>query len=629
MQTTSPFAAQQALFRAYDIRGARQYFTIDFTAVLGEVFADLYHFQSYYDHTHDPIQPYSNRTIVVGYDVRFSSDTIARTLVDILQKRGLRVINLGLATTPMMAFWAQQYDGHGIMVTASHSHKDTLGIKWLLNNASPSSLEIQALYQQLSTFEYNQSCYYPYSNNAHHSLPLHSNSNNENSSTNLPAKLVANRYIDAIIQAFEGINQRTDNHCTVNKLNLSLVIDCMNGATSNIAQPLFERFCQRVIMLNDTANGEFPIGNPDPTEPNRLAELQQAVIVSEADMGFAFDGDGDRLMVVDNSGKVIVADHLLYLLAQVAITERSISTTDVESAPEVLFDIKCSHHLPHLLTQLGAKPVMTRTGSSLLRQQLQNSASVTAPIFAGELSGHFIFNDGYFIAYDDAMYAGLRLLHWLTCTAPSLDILTLLVDSDDANIDANIDAISHINSTSTATDVWGDPRTAIPPYQLTDITQSLPTLVSSADHYLPLSHSFLAKNNGDSCTFIEHLVEYCHYLLHLVDDIEADKVAVQKAIFAHSISCECFSATAPMLKTKAEAQRLLPIGTRLCSIDGLRLDFAHGFGVVRRSNTSNSLTVRFAGDNSEELLTVQARFVALCGLFDKELAKQMAAIQPE
>ena len=634
------FVAQQVLFRAYDIRGSRNYFTNNFVIALAKVFAHLYNAESYYEQCNKVTNSSKAITVVIGFDVRVGSDTIAKTFADILYKNGLTVINLGLVTTPMMAFWAQQYDGNGIMVTASHSAKDILGVKWLLDNASPSGLEIQTLYQQLTDKSSQLNNWQKYhlktaifanykedskDQNYYSKTGTEFSSYKQNDFIHLPAQHISNSYIDAIVQAFGRINHsdiKALSPMNSVQLDLTIVIDCMNGATSNIAKPLFERFCQRVIMLNDIADGSFPIGNPDPTEPNRLAELQQAVIVSQADMGFAFDGDGDRLMIVDNSGKVIVADHLLYLLAQVAITERSTNTTNFKKVPKVLFDIKCSHHLPHLLNQLGADPIMTRTGSSLLRQQLQTSALVTAPIFAGELSGHFIFNDGYFIAYDDAMYAGLRLLHWLTYTARTVDILALAINPTD-------NSANHSDSPLIATDVWGEPRAIVPPYQLTDITQNLPMLVSSADHYLPLNQTFLAQNNGDSCTFIEHLVEYCHYLLRLVNDDRANDTEVQKSIFAQSISCQCFSATAPMLKTKAEAQQLLPAETRIYSIDGLRLDFARGFGVVRRSNTSHSLTVRFAGDSAEDMQIIKSRFIALCGLFDKDLAEQMTAIEPE
>ncbi len=588
MKTLPSFTAQQSLFRAYDIRGECQYFTNDFIAALGEVFANLYQSQSYYEPASKSAIDKNLITVVIGFDVRLGSNIIAKTLVDILQAKGLAVVNLGLVTTPMMAFWAQQYNGHGIMVTASHSAKDILGIKWLVDNSSPSSLEIQTLYQQLS-----------------HNCFKTLNDSEQNNVVNLPAQIIASTYIDAIAQSFMDIGvSKYQQNLAKNKLDITVVIDCMNGATSTIAQAVFERFCQRVIMLNDSPDGTFPIGNPDPTEPNRLAELQQAVIASQADMGLAFDGDGDRLMVVDNIGQVIVADHLLYLLAQVAITEQPVKPSDLEIAPKVLFDVKCSHHLPILLSNLGATPIMTRTGSSLLRQQLQSLEQ--PPIFAGELSGHFMFNDGFFMTYDDAMYAGLRLLHWLAFTAPRLEsaIFQPKLSNTDDRLNKN-------------------------QFTLSQVTQSLPMTVSSSDHYLPLSKTFLAQNNADSCTFIEHLIEYCRYLQHLVEDSTAHNLSMQKSIFARSISCTCFSAAPPMLKTKFEAEQLLPLGTRLSCIDGLRLDFAHGFGIVRRSNTSSSLTVRFSGDTINELQKIRARFVALCRLFDNELAEQMALIKAE
>src|SRR5690606_3213468 len=212
-----------------------------------------------------------------------------------------------LVTTPMMIFWAEQYQGHGIIVTASHSAKDILGVKWLVNHISPSSADIQTLYQQLASY----------------------NSQNSSVKTNdqpvrykqqqLPANQVTSAYSDAITQVFKQIYQPLnqtveDNHPPSSKLDLVVVIDCMHGDTSNIAKPLFTHFCQSVIMLNDTPDGDFPAGNPDPTEPQRLKQLQQSVLLHQADIGIAFDGDGDRLMVVDNRGKVVTPDHLLYLL---------------------------------------------------------------------------------------------------------------------------------------------------------------------------------------------------------------------------------------------------------------------------------------------------------------------------
>ena len=649
------FTDQHVLFRAYDIRGARQLFTQSFIHALGNAFARLYlaapcekiRFNNYSAQNHIAHnQATLNRaehhlaqlnTVVIGYDARCSSDKIAHSLADILHRQGLTVIYLGLVTTPMMAFWAERYHGHGIMVTASHSKKDILGVKWLVGTASPSHKDIETLYQSL-TLDTIDTITKP-------------NSISANSLIHLPAETVTHTYIAAISHVLAHIHQPNLNkgreQC-LDKLAITLVIDCMHGATSNIAQPLFERFCQKVILLNDSPDGNFPSGNPDPTEPNRLAELQQTVMVNEADMGLAFDGDGDRLMIVDNRGKVVAPDHLLYLLAQVAIAERGKNATNVSDKsskashiknmePQVLFDIKCSHHLPQLLTRLGAVPVMTRTGSSLLRQQL---ASEPKAVFAGELSGHFIFNDGYFMAYDDAMYGGLRLLHWLTHTAtvsqiemlPQLDCIASSNESSktiDNATNAELINIKNARSQPMTTGVWGEPKPLTAPFQLTDITQHLPIMVSTADHYLPLP-----SQSGYRCSIIEHLISFCHDLQQLVQmdsqvNIPAPITMSDKTVSATLPLTSCRCAHSAVSPTLAQAHALLPLGTRLSCIDGLRLDFERGFGVLRNSNTSHSLTVRFAGDSNADLKDVQARFVALCKPFHNSLAEQIATICPE
>lgn len=621
------FAAQQSLFRAYDIRGDEQYFTSDFIQALGSAFVRLY--KSYHAAKHGKLiangdtansdickshaKPHhkpKETTVIIGYDVRCDSDSMAQALATNLQEQGLQVINLGLVTTPMMAFWTEQYDGHGIMVTASHSAKGILGIKWLVGNASPSAEDIQLLYQDLTAFAANQR------NNQNDNNSDNGNGNDSPKLSNachsddatapsilsvigLPTDIVAAPYIDAIADVFISIypdqSLSASNKRTFKKLDLTIVIDCMHGATSRIALPLFTTFCQRVIIINDTPDGSFPMGNPDPTEPNRLAELQQTVIVNTADIGLAFDGDGDRLMIVDNSGKVIMPDHLLYLLASVAISERPEPWQADTVSPQVLFDIKCSHHLPMLLSDLGATPILSKTGSSLMRQQLRVDDSQI--LFAGELSGHFIFNDGYFTAYDDAMYAGLRLLHWLVYTAALAD------------------------NASAAVGLWGEAIETSRPPRLTDITRQLPTLVSTADHYLPLPNSASLQ-----CPIVQQLAEFCYYLQRLVtppfDDVDNTLAA------AHgSSSCSCVSSVEHT--TLAQAKQLLPSGTRLTCIDGVRLDFAHGFGVLRQSNTSHHLTVRFAGDSLADLKDIQARFVALCRPFDKNLAAQIADLISE
>ncbi|WP_201502963.1 phosphomannomutase/phosphoglucomutase [Psychrobacter cibarius] len=589
------FAAQQCLFRAYDIRGSRQHFTTDFIQALGKTFAQLYSAADC-NPTADPVKAclpkpsidLTSTVVVLGYDVRLGSDIIAQRLANILTEHGLQVIRLGLITTPMMVFWAEQYSGHGIIVTASHSAKDILGIKWLVNHQSPSHAEIQLLWQKTRA---NYACHLNYGQtqvDAQNTLTNTTAKSICNQPFNLSDAQVATTYIEAIAQVFKQIHPCNkpllkDNQQPSGTLDVVIVIDCMHGATSNIAQRLFEHFCQQVIMINDIADGSFPSGNPDPTEPHRLKQLQRSVRQHQADIGIAFDGDGDRLMIVDNSGKVVTPDHLLYLLAQVALTEHPESlcskSPDHSQLPsQILFDIKCSHHLPKLLSELGATPVLSKTGSSFMRRQMQQSAGQI--VFAGELSGHFIFNDSRFIIYDDAMYAALRLLHWLA-----------------------------------AYDAQGKKS-------LTDITEQLPAMVSTADHYLPMLKT-LKKDDA----IVEQLTKFCQYLRQLVEATVAKDSGDHWIATGQPSLCRCSMSRQYM--TSKQAKCLLPVGTKLSCIDGVRLDFAHGFGVLRQSNTSHNLTARFAGDSIEDLRDIQAKFAALCRPFDKKLAEQIVAIPAE
>ena len=583
------FTAQRTLFRAYDIRGARQYFTSDFIHALAHAFQELYQSPSTVTTEHLPNN--TKPRVVIGYDTRCGSQEIAEALSAVLSS-SLHVIGLGLVTTPMMAFWATQYDGHGIVVTASHSHKDILGVKWMHAHHSPSTADILSLRDAVLRFGST-----PPSAQTNHAS--HTSANTQTSTcVSLSPHYVASRYADAISDVFVTLSRtQYPDVPTINgewqPLNMTVVVDCMHGASGRIAALLFNRFCQRVILLNDTPDGDFPMGNPDPAEPNRLAELQQTVILHRADIGLAFDGDADRLMIIDNSGKLVAPDHLLYLLAHIALVDRPSSRRrDNKNPPKVLFDVKCAHHLSPLIAAMGAEAVMSKTGSSLMRGQLQRAPDQT--VFAGELSGHFIFNDGYFLLYDDAIYASLRLLFWLMY-APVCDPIA--------------------NMPRAQFDVWGAPRTQHE-RQLTDITQHLPRLVSTADHYLPLP-----AMSQDNCSIIEHITSLCRYLKTQTDALSSTLPLVS---FAPTPDCDCMHHAQAHLHD--DAIQLLPTGTRISCIDGIRLDFAHGFGVLRRSNTSHSLTVRFAGDSEDDLRAIQNRFVRLCQPFDTELAAQIATI---
>lgn len=508
-----PFLPQKKLFKAYDIRGDRQLFTDDFLQALAFGFAKLFTY-------------HRAGEVVIGYDVRLDSERIAQFLAVACQNMGLKVIWLGQVTTPIMAYIAHEHSGNGLMVTASHSEKHINGIKWLICGESPSQTDIEDLffaladqspslpndhfYQQLSQFSHQVSAQFTADNRyfSHYQTAIHT-----------ALEQIAYRNPSVISSVL----------CTKKRL----VIDCLNGATSRFAEPLFTSLGYDCVMLNDLPDGNFPKGNPDPTEAHRLAELCQAVKDHHADMGLAFDGDGDRLMVVTEQGEVVSPDHLLYLLAKIALSELPDKTLP---NPEVIFDVKCSHHLPRLIAEQGALPVMEKTGSSLMRKSLQNQSRCS--IFAGELSGHFLFNDGYFVLHDDAMYAGVRLLNWL----------------------------------------------AKQPESLGEMLAKLPVSVSTADMYLPIESSEVGK------TLITRLVK---------------------------VSKKPFNAL----------KRAFSLNT-INTTDGLRLDFAHGFGILRKSNTGNFLTVRFAGDSLDDLQQVQKVFVSLCRSIDADLAKQVAQIQP-
>ena len=514
-----PFFPQKSLFKAYDIRGEVTLFTDDFVWALSRAFAELF-VTAQHHRLSDSTMPSKKATVVIGYDARHQSLEIAKFMAYACQQAGLVVQWLGLTTTPMMAFMAQQFSGNGLIVTASHSQKQINGIKWLVNHESPSTDDIQHLYNALIAYK-------PIIPDAQ----LHQAIVQSRYQT--PDNYFAT-YTHAIQNAFWQINQNKPKRLCYPHAPKKIVIDCMNGATSQFAERLFTQLGYQCLMLNDMPNGNFPKGNPDPTESHRLHELSQAVTASHADIGLAFDGDGDRVMVMDSQGQMISPDNLLYLLSRIAIEELPTSYQAIDK--KVIFDVKCSHHVPNLVSSHGALPMMTKTGSSLMRKSLQNKSDNA--IFAGELSGHFIFNDGYFVLHDDAMYAAARLLNWL----------------------------------------------CYQPLSFGDILTSLPTCISTADMYLPITDS------------------------HYGQKVISRMTALGKKPFKR-------------LKSSFAIKNVN-------TVDGLRLDFDDGFGILRKSNTGSFLTVRFSANDVDELQYIQSIFVDLCRTIDDNLAEQVAQIQP-
>ena len=529
-----PFLPQKRLFKAYDIRGEMRWFTDDFIWSLANAFARLY--------------ASCGDTVVIGFDVREHSEAIAKFLAFACHSKGLQVIWLGQVTMPILAFVANQYAGNGLMVTASHSEKQINGVKWLVNHESPSSDDILQLFEQLNEESELSADLLANIDNIIHQIHISTTHFADYQSAihqgidNIYQNIYADfdKTIDKTVD--KNFDKKVDNFSQKSAQNQPLaiekiVIDCMNGATARFAKDLFSSFGLDCVMLNDTPDPNFPKGNPDPCEGGRLHELCQSILLHQADMGLAFDGDGDRLMVADHTGTPLSPDNLLYLLAGIAIDEYPKQDKPVA---EVIFDVKCSHHLPVLIEQRGAVPVMEKTGSSLMRKSLQNKSRFS--IFAGELSGHFLFNDGYFVLHDDAMYAGIRLINWLNFQQDSLKT----------------------------------------------IINNLPKSVSTPDMYIPIDSS----ESGQ--LLIERLLKLT----------KKPFWAIKKRFWIKNVQ----------------------------TIDGLRLDFGYGFGILRKSNTGNFLTVRFSANTLEDLQKVQNVFVDLCHFIDenpnKPIAKIVANIQP-
>ena len=554
--SSTAFSDQRTLFKAYDIRGERQLFTTEFMTALSHALAR--HF----------VQHANANQVVIGFDARHHSETLATHMASSFEAHGCDVIWLGLVTTPLMAFWANQYQGHGVIATASHSEPHINGLKWLINSQSPSSEQIQQLYQQVVSNQSSKVDKVEGKVITKADAKLSQSLLNE---TPLSHQDILIPYINKAIEALDNINNSPLKVMTsAHKRDteppgpaLKIVIDCLNGSTGLFAEDFYKShptLCSEVIVLNANIDGDFPKGNPDPMEYNRLHELSAAVLHHKADLGLSFDGDGDRLMVVDSRGQPLIADHLLYLLSRVAIEDHFTSGTCDHSdscTPTVIFDVKCSHHLPALINQAGAQAQMSKTGSSILRRTLQSNKDGTDShnLFAGELSGHFIFNDGHFLLHDDAMYAGLRLLNWL----------------------------HHQHTT------------------LAEIIDTLPHMVSTPDIYLPLANYSYSVSQDTA-----------------ISDAEQSSQPILNKL---SALCQKLQSNIKDLPYS------LPADTRLTCIDGLRLDFSHGFGIIRSSNTSNSLTVRFAGDSLSDLTQIQGYFVNLCQSISEDLANQVANIR--
>jgi len=351
------------IFREYDIRGiAGEDLTEDVVERIGQAFV-VYLWGKKKHHT-----------LCVGRDGRLSSKAFARAVIDGIVSSGINVIDLGEVPTPLLYYslFTLPVDG-GIMITGSHNPKEYNGMKVAVGNATIHGAEIQKL-GWIAMGDKRRITREPVTITRMDLVPGYMN------------------YVVAAIHL---------------KRKLKVVLDAGNGVGGRVAVPIFERLGCEVIPLYCDVDGNFPNHHPDPTLPAGLKKLIATVKHTKADLGLAFDGDADRLGAVDEKGEILWGDKLLLLFARSVLKERPGAT--------IIGEVKCSRTLYDDIAKHGGKPIMWKTGHSLIKAAMKEFHAQ----LAGEMSGHIFFKHRWY-GFDDAIYAGARLLEFLAAGKKTL-----------------------------------------------------------------------------------------------------------------------------------------------------------------------------------------------------------------
>lgn len=338
------------ILREYDVRGIiGETLDPEDARALGRAFARVMARENY-------------RRAAVGYDGRLSSPLLEEALIAGLAESGIDVVRVGLGPTPML-YYAVNTIGvdAGIMITGSHNPPNYNGFKMMLGKKSFYGAEIQELGRIAAAGDF------------------------PSGTGGVTSADLSAAYVDRLVQDYDGQRE------------LTVAWDAGNGATGEIMRALTAKLPGRHILLNDRIDGTFPVHHPDPTEPHNLVQLQETVAAGKCDLGIAFDGDGDRIGVVDGKGNILWGDQLLVILARDVLQSLPGAT--------IIADVKASQVLFDEIARMGGKPLMWRTGHSLIKSKM---AETQAPL-AGEMSGHIFFAHRYY-GFDDALYAAVRLL---------------------------------------------------------------------------------------------------------------------------------------------------------------------------------------------------------------------------
>ncbi|HEV7779324.1 MAG TPA: phosphomannomutase/phosphoglucomutase [Luteibacter sp.] len=346
-----PVNIDQSTFRAYDIRGVvGKSLTAGFAKLLGQAIGSV-------------MREKGLSEIVVGRDGRLSGPELAGALSDGLRAAGVDVIDIGAVPTPLVYYAAYKFNtGSGVAVTGSHNPPDYNGFKIVVGGETLSEGAIQDLYHRIVEKRLNS-----------------------DGGGSLRSQDVVGDYIERITSDVQTGRR------------LKVVVDCGNGIPGAVAPQVLEGIGCEIIPLYCEVDGTFPNHHPDPSDPHNLEDLIVAVEKTGADLGVAFDGDGDRLGVVTRKGEIIYPDRLLMLFAQDVLSRNPGAT--------IIYDVKCTGHLRPVIQEAAGVPLMWRTGHSLIKAKMRE----TDAALAGEMSGHFFFKERWF-GFDDGIYAAARLL---------------------------------------------------------------------------------------------------------------------------------------------------------------------------------------------------------------------------
>lgn len=436
------------IFKAYDIRGiVDSSLSLDIVKRIGHALGS-------------EVIAAGGSSIVVGRDGRLSGPAMTKALSAGLQASGVNVIDIGVAPSPVVYYSSYAKDiGSCVAITGSHNPPNYNGFKMVVEGTTLSAERIQDIKQRILKRDY------------------------ENGDGSYTIESVIDQYIKEIIGDVKP------------KRRLKIVIDCGNGVAGATAPQVYRGIGCDVIGLFTEIDGNFPNHHPDPSQAENLEDLISAVAEHDADIGLAFDGDGDRLGIVTPKGEVIWPDRQMILFARDVLSRNP--------GAEIIYDVKCSRLLPKEIEAAGGKATMWRTGHSFIKSKLKE----TDAALAGEMSGHIFMKERWY-GFDDGVYAGARLIEIL------------------ANQDKS-------------------------PQEVFD---ALPNSVNTPE----LRMEF---NEGEHYTFMDKLVTASDFLDGSIN-----------------------------------------------TIDGLRVDFADGFGLIRPSNTTPILVLRFEADDEAALERIQSDF---------------------